>query len=353
MIEITKLTKTFSAASGDVAALRDISITIETGEIFGIIGMSGAGKSTLVRCINMLERPESGSVVIDGVDIGALNDRELRQMRRSIAMIFQGFNLLLQRNCLQNVCFPMLLAGAGKKAAEKRARELLALVGLEDKAASYPSQLSGGQKQRVAIARALATEPKVLLCDEATSALDPKTTSSVLELLREINKKLGITIVIITHQMSIVEEVCSRVAILDGGRLAESGRVSDVFASPRSDAAKRLVYPQELAVSARGERYIRVVFRGERATNTPLIATLAQDKGIRANILSANTRNIEGRVYGNMLLGISGGDRELCATIDFLRSENDIFAEEIELGDSGAQCDAPGNSLLNTPGEEE
>lgn len=332
MIELKGISKTFSSGSGEVAALSDISITIGDGEIFGIIGMSGAGKSTLVRCMNMLEKPSRGTVVIDGVDIGALGEKDLRLMRRKVAMIFQSFNLLLQKNCLQNVCFPLRLAGVGKKEAERRAHELLGLVGISDKALAYPSQLSGGQKQRVAIARALATDPKVLLCDEATSALDPSTTGSVLRLLSEINRKLGITIVIITHQMSIVEEVCGRVAILDGGVLAEIGRVSDVFARPQSEAAKRLVYPQGaqgLTLSHEGERYVRVVFRGETATNTPLIATLAQQKAIKANILAANTRTIEGRVFGNMLLGFSGGDSEISAAMSYFRSENDIFAEEI------------------------
>ncbi|MCI6646688.1 MAG: ATP-binding cassette domain-containing protein, partial [Oscillospiraceae bacterium] len=205
MIEIKHLTKTFSSASGDVEALKDISLTIEDGDIFGIIGMSGAGKSTLVRCINMLERPTSGQVIIDGKDLGAMTEKELRAERRNITMIFQHFNLLQQRTCLKNVCFPMELAGVKSADAKKRAMELLELVGLPDKANAYPSQLSGGQQQRVAIARALATNPKVLLCDEATSALDPNTTHSILELIRDINAKLGITVVIITHQMSVVE----------------------------------------------------------------------------------------------------------------------------------------------------
>lgn len=242
MIEIKGLSKRFNTSDGKLEALKNVSFTIEDGDIFGIIGMSGAGKSTLVRCINMLERPTEGSVKIDGVDIGSLSGVELRKLRREIAMIFQGFNLLTQRNCLKNVCFPLELAGIGKKEAEKRALELLETVGLADRAKSYPAQLSGGQKQRVAIARALATNPKVLLCDEATSALDPTTTNSILELIRDINKKFGITVIIITHQMSVVKSVCDNVAILDGGEVAEIGKVSQVFSRPKSDIARKLVF---------------------------------------------------------------------------------------------------------------
>ncbi|MBQ8558667.1 MAG: ATP-binding cassette domain-containing protein [Tyzzerella sp.] len=244
MIEIKNVSKTFRAADGSVEALKNVSITIPDGDIFGIIGMSGAGKSTLVRCINMLERPSSGSVEIDGCDIGKLSDAKLREVRRDITMIFQGFNLLMQRNCLKNVCFPLELAGKSKAEAKKRALELLEVVGLSDKAKAYPAQLSGGQQQRVAIARALATNPKVLLCDEATSALDPTTTNSILELIRGINEKLGITVVIITHQMSVVESVCKHVAILDHGEVVEQGEVAEVFSNPKSLAARRLVFPE-------------------------------------------------------------------------------------------------------------
>ncbi len=205
--------------------------------------MSGAGKSTLVRCINMLERPTSGSVLIDGEDIGRLPEAKLRRVRRNVTMIFQNFNLLMQRNCLDNICFPLELAGVKKPEAKKYAFELLETVGLPDKAYAFPAQLSGGQQQRIAIARALATNPKVLLCDEATSALDPKTTQSILRLIKDINKKLGITVVIITHQMSVVEEICNRVAILDEGSIAEKGPVRAVFSNPKSEAGRRLVFP--------------------------------------------------------------------------------------------------------------
>ena len=241
MIEIKNVSKTFHTAEGSVEALKNVSLSVQDGEIFGIIGMSGAGKSTLVRCINMLERPTEGSVEIDGIDIGAVSEKELREIRRDITMIFQSFNLLMQRSCLKNVCFPLELAGMKKAEARQKALELLETVGLQDKAKAYPAQLSGGQQQRVAIARALATNPKVLLCDEATSALDPATTRSILDLIRSINEKLGITVIIITHQMSVVESVCRHVAILDEGEIVEQGEVAEVFSKPKSAAAQMLM----------------------------------------------------------------------------------------------------------------
>ena len=332
MIEIKHLYKTFPSADGDVEALKDITLTIEDGDIFGIIGMSGAGKSTLVRCINMLERPTSGQVIIDGKDLGAMSEKELRAERRNITMIFQHFNLLQQRTCLKNVCFPMELSGVKPQEATQRAMELLALVGLPDKANAYPSQLSGGQQQRVAIARALATDPKVLLCDEATSALDPNTTHAILELIRDINQKLGITVVIITHQMSVVEEICQHVAILDGGEVAEMGAVGTMFSSPKSSAAKRLVFPtgaDELVSDPTVEQRVRVVFNGADATGKPLIATMAQDKGILVSILAASTRGIEGKAYGSMLLAVPGGKEQVRQVIDYLQSVPGVLAEEV------------------------
>ena len=333
MIEIKHLSKTFGVSGGTVDALKDITLTIPDGEIYGIIGMSGAGKSTLVRCINMLERPTSGEVLIDGKSMTELSQRELREKRRDITMIFQGFNLLMQRNCLKNVCFPLELAGVKKADAEKRAAELLELVGLGDKFKSYPAQLSGGQQQRVAIARALATHPEILLCDEAASALDPQTTQSILSLIRDIHDRLGITVIIITHQMSVVEQICTRVAILDGGEVAEEGTVSDVFSSPKSEAAKRLVYPegyQNPVMSGEDGAVIRVVFNGANATETPLIAKMAIEENIAASILSASTRSIGDKAYGNMLLGISGGGEQTQRALDYLGSIPDIFVEEVK-----------------------
>lgn len=332
MIEIKNLSKTFKTADSSLDALKNVSLTINDGDIYGIIGMSGAGKSTLVRCINMLERPTEGQILIDGVDMGSLSSKQLRDARRNITMIFQGFNLLMQRNCLKNICFPLELEGMKKEDAKKRALELLEIVGLPDKAKAYPAQLSGGQQQRIAIARALATNPKVLLCDEATSALDPNTTHSILNLIRDINKKLGITVIIITHQMSVVEETCNRVAILDNGTVVEQGEVSTVFAHPQSAAAKRLVFPDasdEIFASASDEHRIRVVFNGAFATNTPLITKMAMDEGIAANILAASTRCIGDKVYGNMLLGIPGGDNELERASKYLQSMPDILVEEV------------------------
>ena len=332
MIEIQHLSKTFAGADGSVEALRDINLKINDGDIFGIIGMSGAGKSTLVRCINMLERPTSGTVLINGRDIGKLSAEELRQVRRRTTMIFQSFNLLMQRTCLANICFPLELAGMKKAEAKKRAGELLELVGLSDKANAYPAQLSGGQQQRIAIARALATDPEVLLCDEATSALDPKTTRSILELIKQINERLGITVIIITHQMSVIEDICTRVAILENGSVVEEGEVSKVFSNPASDAGKNIVSPEERALleSDIDERIIRLVFNGSAAAGRPVIAQMAIDEGISANILYASTRFIGDKVFGRMLLGLPRESDAAERAIAYLRRSGDIFAEEVE-----------------------
>ena len=264
MIEIRHLNKTYRTAEKDIVALEDINLTIRDGEIFGIIGLSGAGKSTLVRCINLLEQPSAGEVIVDGESITALPRRELLKLRRSIGMIFQGFNLLEQRSVLRNVCFPLEIAGVKKKEARERAMELLSLVGLADRAEAYPSQLSGGQKQRVAIARALATKPKYLLCDEATSALDPTTTRAILELLRQINETLGVTIIVITHEMKVIDQICDRVAVIDHSRIAEEGKVSEVFTNPRSRIARDLIIPRERTVlETEGGKRLRLTFDGE------------------------------------------------------------------------------------------
>lgn len=332
MIEIQHLTKCFDTPDGKFTALRDVSLKIGDGEIYGIIGMSGAGKSTLVRSINMLERPSQGRILIDGVDLATLGEKELRRERRNITMIFQSFNLLMQRNCLSNVCFPLELSGVKKSAAQARAKELLALVGLEDKLKNYPAQLSGGQKQRVAIARALATNPKILLCDEATSALDPQTTQSILALIRQIHDKLGITVIVITHQMSVVEQICQKVAILDNGEVAEQGDVHTIFSTPQSKAAKALVYPDGCAETASAWKgnIIRVVFNGAQATSTPLIAQMAMEKNIAASILGASTRAIGEKVFGNMLLGIPGDRAQLNAALSYLGAVPDIYVEEVK-----------------------
>ena len=332
MIEIKHLSKTFQMKDGAVNALNDIDLTIPDGAIYGIIGMSGAGKSTLVRCINLLERPTEGSVVIDGTAMETLSPAALRERRRDITMIFQQFNLLMQRSCLKNICFPMELAGVKKADAEKRARELLEMVGLPDKANAYPAQLSGGQKQRIAIARALATNPKVLLCDEATSALDPNTTHAILTLIKDINKKLGITVVVITHQMSVVKEICTHVAILDDGEVVEDGMVSTVFSAPRSQAARHLVFPggADAAVSDPSqERRIRLIFRSAQTTAIPMVARLAAEESIYANVISASTQKLSEEIYGSMLLGVPRG--QLDRAMGFFRSIPNLQAEEVSV----------------------
>ena len=306
-IEIRNLTKRFEVKGMTVTALDNISLDIEKGDIFGIIGMSGAGKSTLVRSINFLEKPTDGQVFVGGVDLATLSEKELRKRRSEIGMIFQNFNLLEQKTALGNICFPLEIAGMKRSDAKKKARELLATVNLAEKEKSYPSQLSGGQKQRVAIARALATDPKILLCDEATSALDPQTTESILSLLRKINEDLGITIVIITHQMSVVTQVCKKVAIIDNGVLVEQGLVEKVFESPKTDAAKELIFEKKARYSPverlHSERKIRIVFN-ENSSYEPVIANLILKFQAPVNILKADTRNVGGKARGEMILGL-------------------------------------------------
>ena len=332
MIELKHVSKTFdSGTAGGVDALKDVSLTIEDGDIYGIIGMSGAGKSTLVRCINLLEKPTSGEIIVNGQRLDTMTPAQLRAARREITMIFQRFNLLMQRTCLRNVCFPMELSGVKKAEAEQRARELLELVGLPDKADSYPAQLSGGQQQRVAIARALATHPKVLLCDEATSALDPNTTRQILELIRDINKKLGITVVVITHQMSVVKEICTHVAILDEGRVAESGLVGTVFAAPKSAAGRRLVFPggaDAQVYDPAGEKLVRLVFKDAATTSIPMIARLASEEGILCNVISASTQKLSETVYGSMMLGIPSNQFD--KVVAFLHNVANVQVEEVE-----------------------
>ena len=329
MIELKHLSKVFPTADGDFEALSDINLTIGDGDIFGIVGMSGAGKSTLVRCINLLERPTQGEVLIDGENLMDLSPARLRQTRRSISMIFQQFNLLMQRTCLKNICFPMEIAGVPAAEAKKRALEYLDIVGLPDKANAYPAQLSGGQMQRIAIARALASNPKVLLCDEATSALDPTTTRSILKLIQDINRRLGITVVVITHEMAVVEEICTHVAILDHGHMVETGTVEEVFSNPKTEAGRKLVFPE----GARIDQFpvasvVRVVFNGG-SSYEPLIASLAIDCGVKVNILGADTRNVNGKAFGSMLLGLPEDKSEAAKAMNYLRAQQDVSVEEV------------------------
>ena len=331
MIELKNVSKTFDSGTGEVDALKNVSLTIEDGDIYGIIGMSGAGKSTLVRCINLLERPTSGEVIVNGAHLDTMSPSQLRAARRDITMIFQHFNLLMQRTCLKNICFPMEISGVKKTDAEKKARELLELVGLPDKADAYPAQLSGGQKQRIAIARALATNPKVLLCDEATSALDPKTTRQILELIKDINAKLGITVVIITHQMSVVKEVCNHVAILDDGCVAEEGLVAAVFAAPKSAAGRRLVFPggvDTMVSDPAAERRVRLIFRDSRTTGIPLVARLAAEENIFCNVISASTQKLSEEVYGSLLIGIPSAQYD--RAIKFISTVANVTAQEVD-----------------------
>ena len=329
MIELKNVNKTFHTADQTIVALDGIDLTIEDGEIFGIIGLSGAGKSTLVRCINLLEKPTRGQVLVDGRDLMTLSRRELLRTRRSIGMIFQGFNLLEQRTVLRNICFPLEISGTPKAEAKKRAEELLRVVGLSDKAASYPSQLSGGQKQRVAIARALATNPRYLLCDEATSALDPNTTRSILELLREINKTLGVTIIVITHEMKVIDQICDRVAVIDKSCIAEEGRVADVFTSPKSDIARELVLPQERPVlePTTGGRKVRIIFNGEN-TQKPVISEMILACRVPVNVLFADTKSVEGAAYGHMILELPNDEHDAEKVVSWLKNSGLTWKEE-------------------------
>ncbi len=337
MIELKHISKIFPTADGEFQALTDVDLTIPTGDIFGIVGMSGAGKSTLVRCINLLERPTTGQVLIDGlldesgkaVDLCTLSPAQLRKARRGISMIFQQFNLLMQRTCLDNIYFPMEIAGVSKAKTRERARELLDTVGLPDKADAYPSQLSGGQKQRIAIARALASNPKILLCDEATSALDPTTTRSILRLIQDINRRLGITVVVITHEMAVVEEICTHVAILEHGHMVETGSVAEVFSNPKTEAGRRLVYPEGVQIDQLPPAgVVRIAFNGG-SSYEPLIASLAIDCGVKVNILGADTRNVNGQAFGTMLLGLPEDQNEAAKAMNYLKAQKDVTVEEV------------------------
>ena len=329
IIEIRGLRKTFGQGEAAVTALDGIDLSIEKGEIYGIIGLSGAGKSTLVRCMNLLETPTEGTVRVDGQEITTLSPKELRKARQSITMIFQGFNLLMQRSALDNICFPLELSGTPRKEAIARAQELLKVVGLEDREGAYPAQLSGGQKQRVAIARALATNPKVILCDEATSALDPTTTQSILALLQELNRSLGVTVVIITHEMKVVEQICGRVAILAESHVVEEGKVSEVFRHPKTAAARQLLMPgSETAreTLAQGRAY-RITFDGSTAEQ-PVVSGMVLSCGEPVNILFADMKNIEGKTYGQMLLQLPENEGAAARMLAYLESQHITYTEE-------------------------
>ena len=328
LIEIKNLTKSFTSSQNTVTVLKNVNLSINSGEIYGIIGLSGAGKSTLIRCMNFLEVPTGGQVIFDGNDLGQMTEKELRKARQSMGMIFQQFQLLAQRNVLQNVCFPLELQGMDKKKREEKARELLKIVDLADKEKAYPSQLSGGQKQRVAIARALATEPKVILCDEATSALDPNTTKSILALLKDLNRKMGITVVVITHEMDVISSICDNVAIIDKGDIVERGPVKEIFESPKSHIGKQLIMGDAIKeTDFSGGRYFRITFDGREA-GEPVISNLVLRTKVPVNIMYAKA--IGNKAVGEMVIQFSENEENVDSALNYLETVNIPFEEVTE-----------------------
>lgn len=329
IIRIVDMVKKFQTKNNVLTALDGINLDIERGEIFGIIGLSGAGKSTLVRCINYLEVPSAGSVIFEGKDLTKVKEKDIRKTRQEMGMIFQSFNLLSQRNIIDNICFPLEIAGVKREEALQKARELLKLVGLSEKEKDYPSMLSGGQKQRVAIARAIATNPKVLLCDEATSALDPNTTKQILELIKDINKKFKITVIVITHEMKVIESVCDRVAIIDNARIAECGKVSDIFADPKSDIGRQLILGEANEnLRIEGGRKLRIIFDG-RSSFEPVIANLIFSTKVPVNILYAKTNDLQGSAHGQMIIQLPDNEMDYNKVYNYLMSKKVTF-EEVE-----------------------
>lgn len=332
IINVKNLNKTFNGSDLKVEALKHVSFSVEKGEIFGIIGLSGAGKSTLVRCLNLLEKPTSGEVIVQGKELMSLSEKELRQARQKIGMIFQHFNLLMQNTCLDNVAFPMEIAGISKKEARKKALDYLKIVGLEEKAKAYPAQLSGGQKQRVAIARVLASNPEILLCDEATSALDPETTKSILKLIKDINQKYGITVVVITHEMTVIQEICHRCIVLENGQLIEENTVEELFRHPKTKAAKRLIFSASNSVKKmEGGKVIRVSF-SEVATYEPIIANLILEFKTPVNILSSDVTSLNGQTNGQMIIQLPDDETKATKMIEYLSKKNEISITEVTNG---------------------
>lgn len=335
MVLIENLVKTYNQGQNEVKALKGIDLYIDKGEIFGIIGLSGAGKSSLVRCLNLLETPTSGNIKIDDKDMIKLSKKELREARKKIGMVFQHFNLLSNSTIYENVAFPMRIDNKPKDYIDKRVKELLELVGLLDKKDMYPSMLSGGQKQRVGIARAIANNPSIVICDEATSALDPETTKSILSLLKDINKKLGITIIIITHEMDVIKHICNRVAILEEGKIAECGLVSDVFVKPKTKIARSFfdsvdvkldndVYKK--ALDGKGI-VIKGIFIGETST-APYISKMIAKYNVEASILLGNIQHLDDTLIGTLVIKITGEDNNIQSAIKYLQ-ENNVLVEEV------------------------
>ena len=329
IISVKNISKKFDIKDQVIQALDNVSFEVNKGEIFGIIGLSGAGKSTLIRCLNLLEKPDQGKVIVDGDNLFDLNEKQLRLKRRKIGMIFQSFNLLMQANILDNVCFPMEIAGINKSEAKSKALEYLKIVGLEEKAQAYPSQLSGGQKQRVAIARVLASNPEILLCDEATSALDPETTKSILSLLKDINKKYGITIILITHEMAVIQEICHRCAVLENGKLMEENTVEELFRHPKTNAARRLIFNSNKTVTnMEGGKVVRIAFE-ESNTSEPVIANLILEFKTPVNILESNISDINGKSRGQMMIQLPADEKLAGKMIEYLSKVNSIVVEEV------------------------
>ena len=329
MIKVDHLSKTFYSKDKVTEALKDVSFEVDKGEIFGIIGLSGAGKSTLIRTLNLLEKPTSGTVTIDGDELQSLSDKQLRLKRKKIGMIFQSFNLLMQENVVDNICFPMEISGVSKAEAKKKALEYLKIVGLEDKADSYPSQLSGGQKQRVAIARVLASDPEILLCDEATSALDPETTKSILNLIKDINKNYGITVVLITHEMAVIQEICNRCVVLEDGQLMEENTVEELFRHPKTNAAKRLIFNTTNTVkNMSGGRIMRIAFE-ESNTSEPVIANLILEFKTPVNILESNITSINGKSRGQMMIQLPDDEELSNKMVSYLNNSKSVVVEEV------------------------
>lgn len=327
IISVKNLVKSFDTDNGLLHAVNNVSFDIKKGEVFGIIGLSGAGKSTLVRCLNLLEKPNSGTVTVDGKELQSLSEKELRMVRRKIGMIFQHFNLLMQVSVLKNVMFPMEIAGVPKAEAKKKALEYLKIVGLENKANSFPALLSGGQKQRVAIARVLASDPEILLCDEATSALDPETTKSILNLIKDINKKYNITVVVITHEMSVIQEICDTCIVLEYGKLVEQNSVEELFRHPKTNAAKRLIFSASQAVKEmEGGKVARVTFEGSSSVE-PVISNMILEFKSPVNILTSELTSLHGKTNGQMVIQLPDDEDKANKMIDYLSKKEGISVE--------------------------
>ncbi|MFD2617260.1 methionine ABC transporter ATP-binding protein [Terrilactibacillus laevilacticus] len=335
MISLQNVSKTFEVGKKKVEALKDVSVEIDKGEIFGIIGFSGAGKSTLIRCVNLLERPTSGKVIIDGTDILTLKKKDLQKVRRNIGMIFQGYNLLKTATVYQNIAIPLRLEGVPAAEIKERVKKYLGIVGLADKAKSYPGELSGGQRQRVAIARALAHEPEVLLSDEATSALDPTTTEQILELLLKINRELGITIFLITHELDVIQRICDRVAVMEQGQIVEQGKVVDVFTKPKHPRTKSFVRNKDVfhvpeAIKKQLEKsgkLVALTFLGE-SSKDPFLATIAKKFDILPSIIAGGIDQLKDQSVGNLLVHLKGEEPEIKKAISYLQA-GEVLVEEV------------------------